>query len=58
MPQSMLPAIEKLSSHSMCFFSARKVNRAMTAADTATTASDVQEPEKENSPFPETKEPT
>ena len=58
MPASMLPAIEKFSTHVMCFFSARYTNSAITPAETAATASGVQSPEKVNRPVAEEKPPS
>ena len=58
MPASILPAIEKFSTHVMCFFSARYTNSAITPADTAATSSGVQSPEKVNRPFEEIKPPS
>ena len=57
MPASMLPAIEKFSTHVMCFFSARYTNSAITPADTTATASGVQSPEHVNRPFDEINQP-
>ena len=57
MPMSILPAIEKLSSQAMFFFSDSYTNSAITAADTATTISGVQSPVQVNSPSPDTNAP-
>ena len=53
MPHSMLPAMEKLSSHTMFFFSARYVNSAITRADTPAVSRGYQFPGKEKAPLPE-----
>ena len=57
MPMSILPAMEKLSSQAMFFFSARYTNSAITADYTATTISGVQSPVQVNSPSPDTNAP-
>lgn len=57
MPASMLPAMEKFSTHVSCFFSASHTNSAITAAETAATISGVRLPVKVKRPFPETKPP-
>ena len=57
MPMSILPAIGKLSSQAMFFFSDSYTNSAITAADTATTISGVQSPVQVNSPSPDTNAP-
>ena len=57
MPMSILPAMEKLSSHAIFFFSARYTNSAIADADTATTTSGVQSPTQVNSPSPDTNAP-
>ena len=52
MPISMLPAIEKLSTHARFFFSERYMNPAITSPETNTTISGIKLPENENRPPP------